>query len=133
LRFARNWSKRGALVMSDGSPIPTTMPWRSIVGTVGPASADQARQYGPYYRAGDVVGQSGLQATAEQVLAGTPEGELQIVAGGRVVQVLQSYPDKPGADVHTTFDPHLIAAALAVLGEEGNGAAMVVIQPSTGA
>jgi cell division protein FtsI/penicillin-binding protein 2 len=109
------------------------MPWRSIVGTTGPATAEQVRDLGAYYRAGDVVGQTGLQESLEHELAGTPAGEVQVVEGDRLVQVLQSFSGKPGADVRTTFDPHLVAAALEVLGNEGNGASMVVIQPSTGA
>src|SRR4051794_39274490 len=32
IRFSRTWSPRGALLMTDGSPMPTTMPWRSVAG-----------------------------------------------------------------------------------------------------
>jgi cell division protein FtsI/penicillin-binding protein 2 len=74
-----------------------------------------------------------LQESLEHDLAGTPAGEVRVMEGDRLVQVLQSFSGKAGADVRTTFDPHLVAAALAVLGNEGNGASMVVIQPSTGA
>lgn len=133
IRFARTWTRRGAVLMTDGSPMPGTMPWRSIVGTTGPATADDARRLGGYYRAGDVIGQSGLQASLERQLAGTPAGEVQVVEGDRLVQVLQSFSGTAGIDVRTTFDPSLVAAAGDVLGNEGNGAAMVVIQPSTGA
>jgi hypothetical protein len=133
LRLSRMWSPRGTLLMTDGSPLPKVMPWRSIAGTVGPATADGARAFGEYYRPGDVVGQSGLQAGFEHELAGTPAGEVQVVAGDQVVEILQAFSGTPGTDVRTTFDPHLVAAALDVLGNEGNGAAMVVIQPSTGA
>jgi hypothetical protein len=133
LRLARMWTRRGALLMTDGAPMPGTMPWRSVVGTVGPAETEQARALGAYYRAGDVVGQSGLQAGFEHQLAGTPSGEVQLMAGDDVVEVLQAFSGTAGIDVRTTFDPHLVAAALEVLGSEGNGAAIAVIQPSTGA
>ena len=133
LRLARTWMPRGAVLMTDGSPFPGMMPWRSIAGTTGPATEQRATELGEYYRAGDVIGQTGLQSGFEHELAGTPAGEVQVVAGDEVLEVLQSYSGKAGADVRTTFDQRLVAAALDVLGNEGNGAAMVVIQPSTGA
>ena len=133
VRLARTWPKRGALLMTDGSPMPGFMPWRSIVGTTAPATEDRARELGEYYRAEDVVGQTGLQAGFERELAGKPTAEIQVVAGDEVVEVLHSFPGAPGGDIRTTFDPQLVAAALDVLGNEGTGASMVVIQPSTGA
>ena len=133
LRLARMWTARGALLMTDGSPLPGVMPWRSIGGAVGPATRERATELGAYYRTGDVVGQSGLQAGLERELAGTPSGEVQVVAGDDVVEVLQAFSGTAGVDVRTTFDRRLVDAAHQVLGNQGNGAAMVVIQPSTGA
>src|SRR5687767_4084200 len=101
LRLARMWAPRGALLMTDDSPLPRVMPWRSIAGTIGPATAERAAELGSYYRTDDVVGQSGLQASFERELAGTPSGEVQVVAGEDVVEVLQAFSGTPGTDVRT--------------------------------
>jgi cell division protein FtsI/penicillin-binding protein 2 len=49
------------------------------------------------------------------------------------VKVEATFPGVVGAPVRTTLDPRIIAAADAALGTEGNPAAIVAIQPSTGA
>ncbi|MCU1487904.1 MAG: penicillin-binding protein transpeptidase [Actinomycetia bacterium] len=133
LRRSRTFSPRGVLQATDGSPLPTSGPLRSIVGSVGAASAAQVATLGPAYEAGDAVGQSGLQAGFQQQLAGRPSGEVRLLEGTRVVKVEATFDGTPGQSVRTTFDPRFLAAAQAALGEAGNPAALVVIQPSTGA
>jgi hypothetical protein len=129
----RTFSPRAPLQYANGAPLPSSGPMRSIVGTVGPATAEQASKLGPAYEAGDPVGQSGLQAGFQQVLAGRPSGEVRLLEGSRVVEVEATFDGSPGAPVRTTLDPGLVAAAQAALGEAGNPAALVAIQPSTGA
>ncbi|MCU1377300.1 MAG: Cell division protein FtsI [Acidimicrobiales bacterium] len=133
LTRSRTFSPRGVLQATDGSPLPSSGPLRSTVGTVGPADAAQATTLGPAYEAGDPVGQSGLQASFQQQLAGRPSGEVRLSEGQQVVKVEATFAGTPGESVRTTLDPRLLAAAQAALGPAGNPAAMVVIQPSTGA
>lgn len=129
----RLFSPRGVLQATDGSPLASSGPLRSIVGSVGPATAAQAADLGPPYEPGDPVGQSGLQAGFERQLAGAPSGEVRLLAGRQVVKLEATFAGTPGEAVRTTLDPRLVAAAGDALGATGNPAAMVVIQPSTGA
>jgi hypothetical protein len=126
------WPVRGILRATDGTPLPAGHALGTVLGTVGRASAEQAEALGAPYREGDLVGQSGLQASSERELAGTPAGELRIVRAGEVVEVAASFPARPGQDVGTTIDLAAQRAAEEALGTEGNPAAMVVIRPSTG-
>jgi hypothetical protein len=130
---SRTFSPRGQLQYTDGTALPSVSPWRSILGSTGPASAEQAARLGPAYAAGDVVGQSGLQAGFQRQLAGRPSGEVRLVEGTRVVKVEATFDGSPGTSLRTTLDRNLVAAAQAALGEAGNPAALVAIQPSTGA
>jgi hypothetical protein len=126
------WPRRAELQSDDGTPLPAGHALGSVLGLVGPATAAQAKTLGPPYRAGDRVGQSGLESTYERLLAGTPAGELQLVRNGAVAKVEASFVSTPGRPIRTTIDLSVQAAAEAALGNEGNSGAMVVIKPSTG-
>jgi hypothetical protein len=132
LDLALEWPARGVLRAADGTPLPAGHALGTVLGTVGPATAAQAEELGAPYREGDRVGQSGLQASHERDLAGSPAGELRLVRGGVVAGVPATYPARPGRDVRTTLDLAAQRAAEDALGVEGNPAAMVVIRPSTG-
>jgi hypothetical protein len=123
---------RGQLLATDGVPLPVSPGLRSIIGTLGPADDARAAELGPTYRAGDVVGTSGLQAGLEDLLAGTPTGEVRLVEGEQVVSVEETFAGTPGQDVRTTLDLRIVDAAQEALGTEGGAAALVAIQPSTG-
>ncbi len=57
------------------------------------------------YQAGDVVGQSGVEATYQQWLRGTPGAEeLEVNAVGQVVGVAHTTASKPGNDVVLSID-----------------------------
>lgn len=133
LQLATTWPARGSLQFTDGVPIPASEPLRSITGSVGPATAVQVAELGAPYEPGRPVGQRGLQASLERPLAGRPTVEVQVRAGERVVEVLTTLAGAPGADVRTTLDQRILEAAAAALGAAGNPAALVAIQPSTGA
>lgn len=133
LALARTWGPRGQLLATDGTPLPDTSPLRSIVGRVGPATAAQAEALGPDHEVGDPVGQSGLQAGMDAELAGRPRGEIRLVEGDRVVKVEAAFPGEPGVSVRTSLDLRVLESAQAALGAAGNPAALVAIQPSTGA
>lgn len=133
LQRSRSFSPRGALQATDGSPLPASGPLRSVVGSVGAATAEQAAALGPAYEVGDPVGQSGLQAGFQEQLGGRPSGEVRLLQGRQVLKVEATFAGTPGQAVRTTLDPRILGAAQAALGEAGNPAALVAIQPSTGA
>jgi hypothetical protein len=126
------WPARGELQADDGTPLPAGHALGTILGSVGPASEARAEELGAPYRAGDVVGQAGLQATYERELAGSPAAELRLVRGGRTVKVQASFPATPGGSIRTTINLAAQRAAEAALGAEGGAAALVAIKPSTG-
>lgn len=127
------WPERGRLLASDGSPLPGGGTVGAIVGSVRPADAARVEELGPPYGPGVPVGVSGLQAGFERPLAGRPSGEVRLVEGDRLVRLEATFTGTPGADVRTTLDLRLLEAASAALGDGAQPAAMVVIQPSTGA
>src|SRR5215208_5839877 len=51
---------------------------RAVLGTVGPASAEQLKKLGAGYAPGDEAGQWGLEAAYEKQLAGTAERKVVI-------------------------------------------------------
>ena len=63
------------------------------------------------YRAGDVVGRSGLEAGAEALLRGTPGWQLVAVTTDAPETVLLETEQVPGADVTITLRPNIQAAA----------------------
>ncbi|HWW52904.1 MAG TPA: penicillin-binding transpeptidase domain-containing protein [Acidimicrobiales bacterium] len=104
-----------------------------VIGRVGPVTAELLTKLGPPYEANDQVGLSGLEASAERALAGTPSGEIDVVdAGGTVVSVLQHFAGSAGRAVQTTLDIGVQRAAEAALNGVSQPAALVAIRPSTG-
>lgn len=110
---------------------------RTVLGRMVPASSlDQTAlaALGPLASSADYVGRTGLQATAQAQLAGTPGGSLVIVsrAGGDPLKVLQRFPGKPGIPVRTTLSTADQRAAEAALATAPQAGALVAVQASTG-
>ena len=114
---------------------PTAAFARALLGSVGPATAEVVEQSDGRVRADQQVGLSGLQRRFEDQLAGTPGLEVEAVdASGEVVRSLSSTPPVAGTPLQLTLDPavqHAADAALATAPQDA-GAALVVVQPSTG-
>lgn len=139
----RNWPERGSVLAGDGSVLagpqggasgPATL--TSLVGSVREITTQDLKRLGSPYQGGDKAGHSGIEETFERRLAGSPTGEVQLVdEDGTQVKVLRSFGGKPGASVRTSLDPAVQAAAETALqaGAHGHEAALVAIQPSTGA
>jgi penicillin-binding protein A len=126
---------RGTLLASDGTPLaqgpsrssPIPDVANQIVGTLGPIPADQAAAYRALgYPAGTQVGQDGLERIFQNRLAGHLGGTL--LAGRRV---LARVAPAAAAPVTTTIDPAMERAAVAALGAQYGGIA--VMNPHTGA
>ncbi len=105
-----------------------------LVGAIGPVTAEQLRQLGPPYDAASVVGQSGLQASEERTLAGTPTTRISIENSvGTPIATLATFPGKTGSPIRTSIDPTIQRAAEAALASSTKpDVSMVAIRASTG-
>jgi Penicillin binding protein transpeptidase domain/NTF2-like N-terminal transpeptidase domain/Penicillin-binding Protein dimerisation domain len=139
----RRWPERGSVLAGDGSVLAGpgggasgSASLTSLVGSVGDITAEDLKRLGAPYQGGDKAGRSGIERTFERRLAGSPTGEVQLVdEDGAKVKVLQRYGGKPGAPVRTSLDVSMQAAAESALqaGAHGHEAALVAMQPSSGA
>jgi cell division protein FtsI/penicillin-binding protein 2 len=104
-----------------------------VVGSVGEVTAEQLKELGQPYQAGDFVGRSGIEAASERQLAGSPSGAVRIVdAQGRPVKAVMTFHGQAGSPVQTTLDRHTQQAAEAALNGASHPAAVVAIRASTG-
>jgi penicillin-binding protein 2 len=87
---------------------------------------DLARLEGEGYRAGDLVGRSGLEAGAEELLRGVPGWSLVAVAADGTRTTLYQTDMVPGGDVSVTLDPELQSIAQQGLIGRGEGATAAV-------
>ncbi len=102
------------------------------IGYVGEVTAeDLERLAGQAYRAGDIIGRSGLEYGAEALLRGTPGYRLVAVGSDGIETVLEETAVVPGADVAITIRPEIQAAAEQVLAPYDQ-AATAVVDPATG-
>ena len=106
---------------------------RALLGTVGPATAEQIQRSKGKVGVGDDVGQFGLEARYQDQLAGTPTRRIVIRSRtGAPVATLLSRAGRKGRELRTTLDRPVQAAAESALGATGKKSALVVVQPSTG-
>ena len=106
-----------------------------IVGTVGAVTAQELKDLGGAYSASSVVGQTGLEASAEKQLAGTPSATVAVVtAAGAHVATLATLAGHAGTAVKTTIDPTVQNAAESALAKapKGKSAALVAVDATTG-
>jgi cell division protein FtsI/penicillin-binding protein 2 len=112
---------------------PVTPGLTQVVGTVGPVTAQQLRQLGTPYKAGDTVGQTGIEEAYERQLAGKPGGSIDVVSSsGDVVRTVARFKARAGTPVRTTIDPAVESAAQNALANVSQPAAIVAVRPSTG-
>jgi cell division protein FtsI/penicillin-binding protein 2 len=113
---------------------------RAVLGTVGPATAEQVEASEGRLAAGDVTGQSGLQEVYDEQLRGTPGLVVTVAratsasapAGEGETIPLATVPATPGAPVRTTLDVAAQEAAEAALAGESRVSALVAVRASTG-
>jgi len=103
------------------------------VGYTRELTAEELEQrHGTGYRAGDRIGATGLEASQDELLAGTIGAELRVLdATGAVRKVVISRPYRAGVDVTTTLDSAALVTAYNRLGSRAGAA--VVIDPRTNA
>jgi cell division protein FtsI/penicillin-binding protein 2 len=141
LRASDFASKRAALERTEGvqsvedtAPLAPTRGFaRALLGTVGPATAEQLEKLGGAYGPGAQVGQFGLQARYEKQLAGTPTRRILVrLADGTPDRTVRTLRGTPGRALRTTLDRGVQAAAETALGDRSDEAALVAVRPSTG-
>jgi penicillin-binding protein 2 len=104
-----------------------------VVGYTREYTADElAARAGSGLRVGDRLGATGLEASENELLAGSIGAELQLVEpSGDVAKVVVSRPYRPPVDITTTLDADTLRAAYARLGTRAGAA--VIIDPTTNA
>jgi penicillin-binding protein 2 len=83
------------------------------------------------YRAGDLVGQSGIEASLEDYLRGE-RGAQAVIVNARGTKIGEAFfqPDIPGSDVRLTLDKNLQMAAEEAL--QGRKGSVVALDPQNG-
>jgi len=104
-----------------------------VTGVVGTEIAPDLQAQGISYRPGNTIGVSGLQQVYQRQLAGSAE-TLVITENqaGHKVAVLKKWAWQRGTPVRTTIDARIQAAADRALAGQGEAAAIVAVQASTG-
>ena len=142
-RLRREAPVRGSIIAQDGTVFARTrddgarvypQEWLAgqTIGYATPATPDDVRLgMRPGLRRDDLIGRSGLEQGADELLAGTPGFVLQAVpAEGDPVAVLRSEM-VPGANITITIRPGIQATADAVIAGY-NEAGTAVIDPRSG-
>ena len=143
LSLARQLPRRGRILAADGTVLAQTRddgvrvyPQDWLAGqTIGYVSAVTAEDLIELaregYQAGDVVGRSGLEAGAEQLLRGAAGFTLSAVPSGGEPEVVAETAAVPGSDVITTLQPAIQREAEASIARYP-GAATAVVDPASG-
>jgi penicillin-binding protein 2 len=138
LRLDRELGTRGRIIgaggvvwaetRDDGARVyPQEALAGQVIGYVSEVTADDLETLAADgYRAGDVVGRSGLESGAEALLRGTPGWSLVAVGGDGTESVLYQTEMVPGADVAITIRPNIQLAAQQALATHAEGATAVV-------
>jgi len=109
-----------------------------LLGTLGEVrEAQLATRAFADYRAGEVVGQSGVEALLEEHLRGRAGGRNVVVdVAGREVEVLEEVEPRPGGNVVLTLDRDLQAVAREAFRRENGGpdraGAVAALDPRNG-
>ena len=116
-----------------------------VVGHVGyPTEAEIPDLRAQGFNQESIIGRTGIEASWDETLRGTPGGRLSIIDGGQVVRVVAEKPPEPAHSVWLTLDTGLQAHVQDVLAEAyrantdgfapgSDGAAAVIMEADTGA
>ncbi|MCU1499649.1 MAG: spoVD [Acidimicrobiales bacterium] len=116
---------------------PTGLPSnyaRAVLGTVGTATPEMIAMSKGRVVSGDVIGLTGLQASQDEVLAGTPGVTVHAVnsAPGASPRAIKTFPPVAGQDVTITLDQRVQTVADATVARTATPSALVAIRVSTG-
>jgi len=137
--LAAAWPSRAPVLAADGTELSSPQVTAEsgslslLTGNVVTATAAQARALGPAYRAGDVIGQGGIEQAYQSQLAGRPSLTIRIEGPG-VDHAAARFAAAPGVAVRTSIDMRdQIAASRAVeSAATSKPVDVVAVQPSTG-
>ncbi|HHU62734.1 MAG TPA: hypothetical protein GXZ32_00745 [Clostridiales bacterium] len=103
-----------------------------VVGHLGEITAEELEsKKSEGYRAGDLIGRSGLEARFEDILSGKPGYEIVIMDGsGEKKQVIAKVDKEDGKDIRLTVDSAIQRTAAQAL--EGHVGSTLVLDPNTG-
>jgi penicillin-binding protein 2 len=104
------------------------------VGEIGPDQLKQPSYKGKGFKAGDIIGQSGLEQTYDEFLRGK-DGYRRVLVDsrGRIQDELETVPPVAGQDLYTTIDLDLQLAAEEQLRTSATKrGVIVVIDPNNG-
>jgi cell division protein FtsI/penicillin-binding protein 2 len=103
------------------------------VGEVGTENSLMLRNEGAGYQPGATVGLSGLEATGQDKLAGSPSVAVIVVnSKGQKVASLKSWPGVPGESLKTTINGQIQAAANKSLASLPVSGGIVAVDAATG-
>ena len=143
LRLDRSLGPRGRIIGTDGTVwaqtredgarvYPQEALGGQVIGYVSAVTAEDLETLANAgYRAEDVVGRSGLEYGAEDLLRGTPGWSLVAVPSDAPESVLLATDTVPGADIAITLRPEIQASAQDALNPYGD-AATAVVDPKSG-
>lgn len=124
------WPDRAEITDASGGRIDTGDVGGSVqqlVGYLDKATKKDVERLGTAYKVGQTIGASGLQATFQKRLAGTPTTEIQ--AGGKTVKTIEG---AEGESLRTTLDPRVQKAAVAAVKDVEKPASLVAIEAGSG-
>ena len=117
----------GALAIEDQMSLADSRDFAPLLlGRVGPVTAESLEE-DPSLSVGDTIGTSGIQATYEDTLRGTPGMAIQMNG-----ETLYSVDPEDGGDVETTMVPRLQNLAQEIVDDQDTTGAIVAIRPSDG-
>ncbi|MDX6593150.1 MAG: penicillin-binding protein 2 [Gaiellales bacterium] len=143
LRLDRSLGQRGKILGTDGTVwaetredgarvYPQEALAGQVIGYVGDVTAEDLSTLADTgYQSGDVVGRSGLESGAEDLLRGTPGWTLVAVTPDAPELVILETEMVPGADIEITLRPGIQAVAQDALTPYA-GAATAVVDPKSG-
>jgi cell division protein FtsI/penicillin-binding protein 2 len=133
------WPSRAPVLAADGTTLSSPQVIAEsgslslITGNVVAATAAQAKALGAPYRAGDLIGQGGIEQAYQSRLAGRPSLTIRIKGPG-VDLTAARLPARPGQPVQTSINlrDQLAASRAVVAAGTSKPVDVVAIQPSTG-
>ncbi len=102
-----------------------------LLGYIGEISMNELNEFGGTYEPGDLVGKTGLEASAERWLKGENGGlEVEVDALGRQISIRGRRPPREGHRVVLTLDRKLQQRAEELLGDRAG--AVIAMEAQTG-
>jgi len=103
-----------------------------LLGTTGEVTAESLAALGSPYTARSIVGISGLEASFERELAGTPTRRIVRRGADGSIDTIAAFPGTPASDLQTTLSIDVQRAAETALNGIGLPASIVAIDIGTG-